>query len=229
MRTLRLKINIIIDNNCAPFTNCISKTNNTQVDDVSYIDIVMPIYDLIEYIYNYLKTSGILWQFYKDVPTLDKNGAITNFTGAHAITKSCKTNRSNRQQLHKNIEIIVPLKYQSSFWRILEMRLIIYEITLDLNWFIKCFIAATNIANQGTTFSITDTKLYVPYVTLSTKDKAKLLGQLKSGFKRTVSWNKYQPKVSTERPNNIFVLSFKNEAQRTSAKRYYLLTREIKN
>ena len=48
---------------------------------------------------------------------------------------------------------------------------------------------------------ITDTKLYVPVGTLSTQDNAKLLEQLKSGFKRTISWNKFQPKVSTERPN----------------------------
>ena len=60
---------------------------------------------------------------------------------------------------------------------------------------------ATDIANQGATFSMTDTKLYVPFVTLSTQDNARLLEQLKSGFKRTINWNKYQAKVSTERVN----------------------------
>ena len=60
---------------------------------------------------------------------------------------------------------------------------------------------ATAIANQVATFSITDTKLYVPVVTLSSENIAKLLEQLKSGFKRTINWNRYQTKVQTERPN----------------------------
>ena len=80
------------------------------------------------------------------------------------------------------------------------MSLINCEINLDLNWYKKCVIVATNAAAQETTFWITDTKIYFLVVTLSTQD-AKLLEQLKSGFKKTINWNKYQPKVSTERPN----------------------------
>ena len=53
------------------------------------------------------------------------------------------------------------------------------------------------------TFAITDTKLYVPVVTLSNQDNAKLLQQLKSSFKRTISWNKYQSKVTTQSPNPL--------------------------
>ena len=75
------------------------------------------------------------------------------------------------------------------------------EINFDLNWSKKYIIVATAVANQGATFSITDKKLYVPIVTLSTQDNAKLLEQLKSGFKRTITWNKYQLKISTERQN----------------------------
>ena len=101
---------------------------------------------------------------------------------------------------------------------------------------------ATNVANQGATFSITDTKLYVPVVTLSTQENAKLLEQLKSGFKRTINWNKYQAKVSKERPNQyldflidqslqgvnrLFLLPFEDEAQ--SYKRYYFPNRATKN
>ena len=86
----------------------------------------------------------------------------------------------------------------------------------------------TNIDNQCASFSINDTKLYVPIVTLSTQDNAKLLEQLKSGFKRTINWNRYQSKVSPERENHyldflidpsfqgvnrLFVLSFEDEAQ----------------
>ena len=128
---------------------------------------------------------------------------------------------------------MVPLKYLSNFWRTLEIPLINCEITLDLNWSEKCIMVATNIANHAATFSITDTKLYVPVVTFSTQDNAKLLGQLKYGFKIITNWNKYQAKVSTERVNQylvylinpsfqgvnkLSVLLFENEAQRTSDK-----------
>ena len=86
---------------------------------------------------------------------------------------------------------------------------------------------AINVANQEATFSIPDTKLYAPVVTLSTQDNPKLLEQLKSDFKRTINWNKYQSKISTERPNQysdylidpifqgvnrLFVLSFENNS-----------------
>ena len=100
---------------------------------------------------------------------------------------------------------------------------------------------ATNVADKG---AITDTKLYVSVVTLSTQDNAKLLAKLKSSWKRTINWNKYQSKIFTERPNQyldylidssfhrvnrFFVLTFGNEAQRTSYKGSYLPTVEIKN
>ena len=90
---------------------------------------------------------------------------------------------------------------------------------------------------------ITDKNLYVPFVNLSTQDNTKLLEQLKSVFKRAISWNKYQSIMSKERSNQrldylidptfqvvnrLFVLSSENEALRTSYKRYYLLTEEIK-
>ena len=73
------------------------------------------------------------------------------------------------------------------------MALINCEINLDLTCFKKCIIVAADVANQGATFSITDTKLYVPVVILSTQDKTK------SSFKRTINRNKYQLKISTER------------------------------
>ena len=89
---------------------------------------------------------------------------------------------------------MVPLKYLSNFWRTLERSLINCEINLeiklDLNWSKNRVIVANN-ANQDTTFSITDTKFYVPVVTLSIEDNTKLLEQIKSGFKRKINWNKY--------------------------------------
>ena len=66
----------VIFKNCAPFTNCISKINNTQIDNAEYIDIVMPMYNLIECSDNYSKTSGSLCQYCKEIPAVNDNGAI---------------------------------------------------------------------------------------------------------------------------------------------------------
>ena len=99
---------------------------------------------------------------------------------------------------------MVPLEYLSTFWWTLEMLLINCEINLNLTWSANCVIVATAVANQGATFSITDTKLYIPVVNLSTQDNGKMLEQLKSGFKSTIDWNKYQWKKSTERPESYF-------------------------
>ena len=82
---------------------------------------------------------------------------------------------------------MVPLKYLSNFWRTTEMPLINCEVNLILTLSANFVIIYTKVANQGATFRITETNLYVPVVTLSTQDNAKLLPQLKSGFKRTVS------------------------------------------
>ena len=70
----------IIFKNCAPFTKCISDINNKNVDDAKDIDIVMSMYNLTEYSDNYSKTSGSLWQYCKDIPAVDDDNAIVNFT-----------------------------------------------------------------------------------------------------------------------------------------------------
>ena len=69
----------VIFKNCAPFTNCISEINNMQVDNAKDTDIVMSMYNLIEYSDNYSRTSGSLWQYCKDIPVVDNNNAIVNF------------------------------------------------------------------------------------------------------------------------------------------------------
>ena len=71
----------VIFKNCAPFTNCISKINNTQLDNDKDIDIVMPMYNLIEYSNNYAKTSGSLWRYCKDIPARNNNNETEEFTG----------------------------------------------------------------------------------------------------------------------------------------------------
>ena len=96
---------------------------------------------------------------------------------------------------------MVPLNYLEKFWRSLEVSLINCEINIILAWSEKCVLASNTAANQATTLAITDAKLYVPVVTLSTQENAKLLQQLKSDFKITVNWNKYQSKVTIQAPN----------------------------
>ena len=77
---------------CALFTNCISKINNTQIDNAEYIDIVILMYNLIEHSNNYSKTSGRLWKYCKDIPTVNNDGDIADFNGANATDSF---NRSN--------------------------------------------------------------------------------------------------------------------------------------
>ena len=196
----------VIFKNCAPFTNCISEINNTQVDNAKDIDIVMPMYNVIEYSDNYAKTSGSLWQYCKDIPARDVNNEITEFR-VNNTTDSFKFKAKITGQTGddgtKDVEIMVPLKYLSNFWRTLEMPLINCEVNLILTWSSTCVLIATNIPNQNATFAITDTKLYVPVVTLSTQENTKFLQQLKSGFKRVINWNKYLPKpeLLTQNPN----------------------------
>ena len=83
------------------------------------------------------------------------------------------------------------------------MPLINCEVNFILTWYANYVTVSTNVANQGATFTITKTTLYVPVVTLSTHDNVKLLTQLKSGFKRTINWNKYLSKseLLAENPN----------------------------
>ena len=144
----------------------------------------------------------------------------------------------------KNVAIMVSIKYSSNFWRTLEMSLINCEVNLILTWSKKCVIVSTDVAGQNATFAITNTTLYVPVITLSQQDNAKLLQQLKSGFKRVFNWNKYlsKPELLAQKPNlnhlvkpsfqgvnSFFVLAYENDAQRTSARRYYIPTVQLKD
>ena len=139
---------------------------------------------------------------------------------------------------------MIPLKYLTNFWRTHEMSLINCEVELILTWSENCVIISTNVADQNPTFTIAETNLFVLVVTLSTKDNAKLLPQLKSGFKRKISWNKYlsKPELLAQNGNlnhliepifqgvnRLFVLAFENDAQRISIKRYYIPNVEIKD
>ena len=141
------------------------------------------------------------------VPAVHNNGNIADFNGANATdsfnSKAKITGQTDDDGEINNAEIMVPLKYLSNFWRILEMPLINCEVNLILTWSANCVIVYTGVANQGTTFTITKIRLYVSVVTLSTQDNAKLFPPLKSSFKRTINWNKYlsKPELLTQNPS----------------------------
>ena len=104
----------VIFKNCASFSNCISKINNAQIDNAEYIDVVMPMYNLIEYSNNFLKTSGSLFQYCKEIPAIDNDGNITDSNGANA-TDSADNNNDGNIARRIDVEIIFPLKYLSNF------------------------------------------------------------------------------------------------------------------
>ena len=237
----------VIFKNCAPFTNCISEINNTQIGNAKDIDIVMPMYNLIEYSDNYAKTTGSLWQYFKDIPARNNNNQIIVFA-ENNLTDSfnfkVKFTGQTGNDGTKDVEIMVPLKYLCNFWKTLEKPLINCEVNLIFTWASTCVLVATNIANQNATFAVTDTKLYVPVVTLSTQENTKFLQKLKSGFKRIINWNKYlsKPELLAQNPNlnhlvettfqgvtRPFVLAFENDDDRTGNDQYYLPTVEIKD
>ena len=114
----------VICKNFAPFTSCISKINNSQIDNAEYINIAMPMYNLIECSDNYSKTSGSFRQYCNDISAVSDDGAIVDFNGANATDsfnfKTKITGESNDDGII-NVEIMGPLKYLSNFWKTLEM------------------------------------------------------------------------------------------------------------
>ena len=165
-----------------------TEINNTQVDDAQKIDLVMPIYSIIEHSDAYWKTMGSLWQYYRDEPALGNNWNIIDFPDDNNNSASFKFKIKITGQKEnggtKDLEIMVLLKYLSNFWRTHEMPLINCKISLQLKWSRICVIVAGTPNNQNPAFQINDTKLYVPVVTLSTQKNIKLLKQLEFGFKR---------------------------------------------
>ena len=173
----------------APFTDCISEINITQVNNVKEIDVLS------------------LSQYYRDEPALNKNDSIIGFpdddNSALFKFKLTITDQTGYDGT-KDVEIIVPLKYSSNFWRTLE--LINCEINLIITWSANCFIIANAIDGQVPKNAKIDVKLYASVVALSTEDNVKLLDKLKSGFNRTFNWNEYHSKATIQKRNQILRL-----------------------
>ena len=216
----------------------------------------MPMYNLFEYSKNYKKITGSLQNYYRDDPSDPLNNKSESFKYKTSIIG--KTTNDNDSLT--DAEVVIPLKHLGNFWRHLDIPLINCETELILTWSKNCVLADMSVnavlnppivPPSGETFKITDTKLYVPVVTLSKENDIKLLEQLKSEFKRTIKWNKYRSQMTIQPQNNnlnylidptftnvnrLFVLSFERIEEdnikkdyRDSFSHYYVPKVQIKD
>ena len=200
----------------------------------------MPMYNLLEYSKNYKKNNRKPVDYYRDEPS---DPLSTNSESFKYKTSIVGKKPPNNDSL-TDAEVVIPLKYLSNFWRNLDIPLINCEVELILTWSKKCVLADMSVnavLNPPTvhpsdaTFQITDTKLHVPVVTSSKENNIKLLEKLKSGFKRTIKWNKYRSQMSVQSNNNnlnylivptftnfnrLFVLSFERIEKNNIKKDY---------
>ena len=167
--------NLAFKNN-APFINCISKINGAKIDNTEDLDVVMPIYNLLEYSKNYRKTTGSLWNYYRDKPSNPLSSGSESFKYKTSITEKTPEDDGSLT----NAKVVIPLKYLSNFWRSLNIPLINCEVALILTWSKNCVLADMTVnagvnpaivAPSGAIFQITDTKLYVAVVTLSKENE----------------------------------------------------------
>ena len=129
------------------------------------INIAMPMYNLIEYSDNYSDTSGSLWQFKRN--EIEENNNLTVDNSSSLKYKSNIIGNLSQAGTRNNVKIVIPLKYRSNFWRSLEMPLINCKVEFSLKWYENCILSSPG---DNATFTITDTKPYVPIVTLSAED-----------------------------------------------------------
>ena len=168
----------VIVKNCAPFTNCISEINNTQIDNAKDIDIVMPMYNRTEYSDNFSKISGSLWRYCKDIPAVNSNNATVSFNVVNAtdsLNFKAKMKSQTEDDGTKSAEIMAPLKYLSSFWRTLEMPLINCEINLILTWSTNCVIVLADVCKSKCNICNKRYKTLCSCSTLSIQDNTKQL------------------------------------------------------
>ena len=183
--------------NCAPFRAC--DVTIQRVEKAEDLEIVILMYNLLEYSDNYQNSTGSLYQFKRDEPPDDNANVAYNTTSLVYKSKLIKGTDNNSVN---NVKLVVPLKYVSNFFRSLEMPLINCKIDLELTWRKDCMISSANAAaGQVVSFMILDTNLYLPIATLSTNDNTNLTKQLNEGFKRTIYWNQYVSKPFLETPH----------------------------
>ena len=232
---------LVLKNN-APFINCTSKINGVKIDNAEDFDVVIPMYNLLEYSKNYKKTTVSLWNYYRDEPNSDTDDNEIKQSIVNSKSFNYKANFIGsvaHNNLTKNdVKIVVLLKYLSNFWRSFNIPLINCEVELILTWFKNCLLISKSTRDadhnvpidrkidvpENAIFQITDTKLYVSVVTLSKENDIKLLEQLKLGFKRTIKWNKYRSQITIQPQNNN--LSYLIDPKITSVNRLFILSFE---
>ena len=156
----------------------------------------MPMYNLLKYSDYYANSFESLRQFKRDKQNMSgENPAdVTTDASTSFKYKSSILGDPAATVVLRDAKIVVPLKYLSNFFRSLEMPLINCKIQLELSWDKNCVKSTV----AATTFEITSTKLYVPIVTLTSKDNVNLTKQLNEGLKRSVYWNEYKSKIETK-------------------------------
>ena len=238
--------------NCAPFIKCNLEINDEHVDTAENLDIVMPMYNLIEYSDNHQDSSATLYQYKRDEPPEDD--AVADLTADNSDSFKYKIkllgnvtevagNAADVRRL--NVKIVVPLKYLSNFFRSLEMPLINCKIKLSLTWKKEC-VLSTGVG-EGV-FIINDTKIYVPVVTLSEEDNKDFIEQQNKSFQRSIYWNEYKTKEINENAdanvfkyinldpsfqgvNRLFVLAYNRvdgQPTRNGQRKYYLPRIDLK-
>ena len=191
--------------NCTPFTKYNLEINDEHVNTAENLDIVMPIYNLIEYSDNYQDSSATPCQYKRDEPP--EANPIADLTVNTSSSFKYKVNLLGNRDVvggivRLNVKVVVPLKYLSNFFRSLEMPLINCKIKLNLTWKKEC-VLSTDVGDA--VFIINDTKLYVPVVTLSKEDNKYFIDQQNKGFQQSIYWNEYKTKEQNEdADNNVF-------------------------
>ena len=127
--------------NNAPFINCISKINGVQIDNAKDLDVVMPMYNLLEYSKNYRKTTGSLWNYYRDEPSNPLSSNSESFKYKTSITGNTEAGYDTDRIDENKTEVVILLKHLSNFWRTLNTPLINSKIELILAWSINCALA----------------------------------------------------------------------------------------
>ena len=227
--------------NCAPFTKCNLEINDEHVDTAENLDIVMPIYNLIEYSDNYQDSSAALYQYKRDEPPANIANNLIHVNSKSFDYKVKLSGNPNHVGgiARLNVKTVAPLKYLSNCFRSLEMSLINCKIKLNLTWKKECVLS--NQAGNAV-FIINDTKLYVPVATLSKEDNKDFIDQQNKGFQTSICWKEYKTKEKEENGvadvfkyinldpsfqgvNRLFVMAYSNVANqpgRNSQQKYYL-------
>ena len=238
--------------NCAPFTKCNLEINDEHVDTAENLDIVIPMYNLIEYSNNYQDSSETLYQYKGDEPPEDD--AVADLTADNSDSFKYKIkllgnvtevagNAAGVRRL--NVKVVVPLKYLSNFFRSLEMPFINCKIKLNLTWKKECVLST---GGGEAVFIINDTKLHVPVVPLSREDNKDFTEQRDKGFQRSIYWNEYKTKEINENAdaivfkyinldpsfqgvNRLFVMAYNRangQPTRNGRRKYYLPRIDLK-